>query len=184
MRSSALLVVLLAPAFVQAQTYIDRAEMARDPAFVSRVGVAAQQQAIIVEGEAPETCCQTTTQATMASSSGKQIIKTLCDVIRPNGDPNAAEALKQLSRDRHTARLRFASQVIANAPKWSGDMAAIIASDACGRSTSRTRRSSPTCSACEHSRAAAGVGERAAGPAAASAADAAGGAAAGGQETT
>lgn len=111
--------------------YIDRATMGRDPEFIARVGVAAQQQSIIAQGEPPETCCQVSTQSTMASSSGKQIVKTLCDVIRPAGDPNANEATKQLSRDRHTARLRFASQVIANAPKWSADMAPIIASDTC-----------------------------------------------------
>lgn len=112
-------------------TYIDRATMGRDPDFIARVGVAAQQQAIISQGEPPDTCCQVTTQSTMASSSGKQIIKTLCDVIRPAGDPNANEATKQLSRDRHTARQRFASQVIADAPHWSASLAPIIASDTC-----------------------------------------------------
>ena len=100
-----LVVCALLAVTLGAQTYIDRATMGRDPNFIARVGVAAQQQAIIVEGEAPDTCCQTSTQQAMASSSGKQTIKSLCDVIIPVGDPKANEITKQLSRDRHMARL-------------------------------------------------------------------------------
>lgn len=130
MRVLAALLLSAAPAAAQV-AYTDRAIMGTDPVFISRVGVAAQQQAIIVQGQPPDTCCQTTTQATMSSNGGKQEIKTLCDVIRPNGDPNADTTVKTLSRDRHAARQRFSSQVIANASQWAADMAPIIASDTC-----------------------------------------------------
>ena len=132
MHSRRLAVVLvLIPVAVAAQTYLDRATMGTDPAFIKRVGVAAQQQAIIVEGEPPDTCCQTTTQMAMASTSGKQTVKSLCDVIIPPGSATAPDTLKLQSRNRHDARGRFNRQVIANASQWAQQLAPIIASDTC-----------------------------------------------------
>ena len=125
------LVLLLLPTVASAQTYIDRATMGTDQVFISRVGVAAQQQSIIVEGEAPDTCCQTTTQMAMASTSGKQTVKSLCDVILPPGSTTAPDTLKLQSRQRHDARGRFNRQVIANASQWARQLAPIIASDPC-----------------------------------------------------
>jgi hypothetical protein len=112
-------------------TYEERAALAADSIWQQRVGIAAQQQAIVVNGEPPETCCQTSTQEVLASTSGKQTVRTLCDVILPPGDPKPPGYLRNASIDRHAARQQLATQVLEHAATWAGKMAAIIASDSC-----------------------------------------------------
>jgi hypothetical protein len=124
-----LVVFAFLAASLGAQTYLDRATMGTDPDFTRRVGVAAQQQSILAEGEPPDTCCQTTTQIEMVGK--KQVVISLCAIGRPAGKPNAPDATKLLSRERHAARQRFNRQVMGDARGWAARMAPMIASDTC-----------------------------------------------------
>ena len=122
--------VLLLGLALTAQTppYTDRAKMAADPAFQSRVGIAVQQQAILAMGENPDVCCQATTQSSMALKPGT---KELCAVTITGGTPGASDLVKARSRERHQARQRFAAQTIANPDQWARSLAGIVAADNC-----------------------------------------------------
>ncbi len=112
-----------------AQTYLDRATMGANQDFIARVGVAVQGQAILAEGENPDTCCQSTTQIEMVGKKG--VVISLCDVALAAGKPNAPDTAKLLSRDRHAARQRFNRQVTGDARGWATRIAPIIAADTC-----------------------------------------------------
>lgn len=128
MRQSLLLMCLcLWPTVGVAQlTYEQRAAFAKDQTFIDRVGVAAQQQSVIAQGENPPTCCQTSAQEALAPGAS-----TLCSLVIPPGSPTAPDYVKAKSVDRHNARARLAVSVAQNPSLWAQRFAASIASDTC-----------------------------------------------------
>lgn len=121
------LLVLPVPALAQ-MTYEQRAAMAADTVFQNRVGIAAQQQAVVVQGENPVLCCQISTQQALVFRGGKQ---TLCDLTTPAGDNQAAQYIKDWSTARHNSRAQMSQQVLNTSREWALRMAGIIASDSC-----------------------------------------------------
>lgn len=137
MRALLTAALVLVPTLAAGQmTYEQRAALAADATWQARVGIAAQQQAIVVQAEKPATCCQTSTQEALANTSGKQTTRVLCDVIIPPGNANAPEYVVAHSTERHGARQTLAIDVVNHADIWSQKFAAVIASDACVTSSS------------------------------------------------
>jgi len=128
MRQSLLLMCLcLWPTVGVAQlTYEQRAAFAKDPIWQDRVGVAAQQQAVIAQGENPVTCCQTSTQEALAPG-----VSNVCSLVIPPGVPTAPVHVQNHSVQRHNARALLAKEVVHNPAIWAQRMGATIASDAC-----------------------------------------------------
>ena len=128
MRQSLLLMCLcLWPTVGVAQlTYEQRATFAKDPIWQDRVGVAAQQQAVIAQGENPATCCQTSTQEALAPG-----VSNVCSLVIPPGVPTAPVHVQNHSVQRHNARALLAKEVVHNPAIWAQRMGATIASDAC-----------------------------------------------------
>jgi hypothetical protein len=119
--------LLLIPTASFAQlTYEQRAAFAKDPIWIDRVGVAAQQQSVIAQGENPELCCQTSAQEALAPGASN-----LCSLVIPPGTPTAADHIKLHSIDRHAARAQLAMNVTRNPGDMAWRMAAAIASDSC-----------------------------------------------------
>jgi hypothetical protein len=122
------LLVLAVPNLAAAQlTYEQRAALAKNPVWQDRVGIAAQQQAVVAQGENPATCCQISTQEALVARPGK----TLCDLSIPAGKPGAPAYLLEASAARHAARATLAGDVLQSALQWSQRMSALIASDQC-----------------------------------------------------
>jgi hypothetical protein len=107
-------------------TYEQRAALAKDPVWQDRVGIAAQQQAVVAHGENPTTCCQTAVQEALADGE-----RNLCTVTIAPGVPTAPAWVLTASADRHNARVRLALDLSQNPMLWAQRMATTIASDAC-----------------------------------------------------
>ena len=122
-----LMFVFFLPSVATAQlTYEQRAAYAKDPLWIDRVGVAAQQQAVIAQGENPATCCQQSAQEALAPGAS-----TLCSLKIEPGSPTAPTYLQLSSTERHNARARLAANVMQNTAMWAPRFAAQIASDSC-----------------------------------------------------
>jgi hypothetical protein len=118
-------VLLPGTAFAQL-TYEQRAAFAKDQTWQDRVGVAAQQQAVLAQGENPANCCQTSAQDALAPGNSN-----LCSLVIPPGVPTAPAYVQNHSIKRHEARALLAREVVKDPLLWAQRMSGSIASDSC-----------------------------------------------------